>query len=208
MDGTAGNVGGGVEEREVKLTVGADYVLPALTGMDGVTALDRGDERLRAVYWDTDDLGLARAGVGMRHRNGVWTYKGRSRRHGDAVVREEVEVAGDGDRIPEAVRERVEQWVEPGSTHPTARLDTIRHRVDIVAGASSAELVHDRVTVLDGTREVARFAEVEVEFGPMSAALADRIVQLLVTGGATVDTTPKYLRALRALGHDPPERTW
>jgi inorganic triphosphatase YgiF len=193
------------EEREIKLAVGDDFAMPDTSGLLGVSAVDRGDETLRAVYWDSDDLGLARAGMGIRHRNGVWTYKGRSRREGDAVVREEVEMSAQGGAIPDEIRARVRRWLDPEHLHPIAELDTVRRQFDLAQGDHRVELVHDRVTVLDGTRPVARFAEVEVEFDAGCQDLADRVVDLLRSAGAVVDTTPKYLRALRALGFDPPE---
>jgi inorganic triphosphatase YgiF len=202
--GAPGASQGGVEEREVKLTVPDGWQLPPLTQLDGVTATDRGDERLQAVYWDTDDLGLARAGVGLRHRNGTWGFKGTSRREGDALVREEVEVVAGIDNIPHLVRERCQLLVEIRALHPVAELDTMRHTVDIRDARSQVELVHDRVTVVDGGRVVARFAEVEVEFAVTAQQLADRLVRMLVAGGAVVDTIPKYVRALRALGRDAP----
>ncbi len=203
--GVAGTSDGGAEEREVKLAVAKEWVLPALSGLEGVSTMDRGDEPLRAVYWDTDDLRLARAGVGIRHRNGVWTFKGRSRREGNAVVRDELEVPGHPDTFPPLVRARVEQWVDPAAIHPVAELDTLRHTVDASAGEQRAEVVHDRVRVVDGEREAGRFAEVEVEFEPRSQGLADRVVGVLIEHGAVVDATPKYVRALRALGHQPPQ---
>jgi inorganic triphosphatase YgiF len=202
--GAPGASQGGVEEREIKLAVPDGWQLPSLTQLDGVTATDRGDERLQAVYWDTDDLGLARAGVGLRHRNGTWGFKGTSRREGDALVREEVEVVAGTDNIPPVVRERVATFVEIPALHPVAELDTMRHTIDVRDARSQVELVHDRVTVIDGNRVVARFAEVEVEFAVAAQRLADRLVQMLVDGGAVVDTIPKYVRALRALGHDAP----
>jgi inorganic triphosphatase YgiF len=202
---TGGNDGASAEEREVKLAVGEDFELPALTGLDGVVVVDRGDQTLRSVYWDTAELGLAHAGVGLRHRNGVWAYKGRSRREGAAVVREELELNADGAIIPPGICARVRGWVEPAALRPVAELDTVRHQVDVACGASTAELVHDRVRVLAGERVVASFAEVEVEHGGASQELADRLVSLLVASGAVVDATPKFVRALRALGHDPPE---
>jgi inorganic triphosphatase YgiF len=205
MTGAAGS-GEGIEEREVKLAVATDFVLPSLSGLVGVTAVDEGEELQRAVYWDTDDLGLAHAGVGVRHRNGIWTFKGRSRRDGDAVVRDELEVAAPADTISPAVRSRLEQWVDAASLHPVASVDTVRHRIDVTDGTGRAELVHDRVSVLDGTRVVARFAEVEVEYTEDGRSLADRVVSLLVASGAVVDPTPKYVRALRALGHEPPDK--
>jgi inorganic triphosphatase YgiF len=202
--GAPGASQGGVEEREVKLAVPDGWRLPSLTQLDGVTATDRGDERLQAVYWDTDDLGLARAGVGLRHRNGTWGFKGSSRREGDALVREEVEVVAGIDNIPPAVRARCEAFVDLTALHPIAELDTMRHTIDVRSSESQVELVHDRVTVIDGDRVVARFAEVEVEFAIAAQQLADRLVRLLVDGGAVVDTIPKYVRALRALGRDAP----
>lgn len=202
--GTPGASQGAAEEREVKLAVPDGWQLPSLTQLDGVTATDRGDERLHAVYWDTDDLGLARAGVGLRHRNGTWGFKGTSRREGDALVREEVEVVAGIDNIPHLVRERCQLFVEIPALHPVAELDTMRHTVDIRDAESRVELVHDRVTVIDGNRVVARFAEVEVEFAVTAQQLADRLVRMLVDGGAVVDTIPKYVRALRALGRDAP----
>lgn len=199
---------GGAEEREVKLAVADDFSLPPLDGLDGAGVTDHGDQRLRAVYWDSDQLALAHAGVGLRHRNGVWTYKGGSRREGDAVVREEVETEAAGDSIPPLMRERVRHWVDPSALHPVAELDTLRRQVDIAVAGNSVELVHDRVRVLDGTRVVSSFGEVEVEHDRAAQDLADRVVSLLVTAGAVVDATPKYFRALRALGHEPPATSW
>jgi inorganic triphosphatase YgiF len=204
---TTGAPADGVEEREVKLAVTDDFVIPPISDLGGPVAVDAGEQLLRSVYWDTDDLQLARAGVGVRNRNGIWAFKGRSRREGDAVVREELEVAGDADSIPSQVRARLEQWVDPHSVHPVAQLDTLRRTIDIAGGSARAELVHDRVSVVDGARVVARFDEVEVEFNADSSALAERVVNLLQGHCAVVDARPKYLRALSFLGHDPPDLT-
>jgi inorganic triphosphatase YgiF len=202
---TTGVPADGVEEREVKLVVTDGFVLPPLSDLVGLVAVDAGEQLLRSVYWDTDDLQLARAGVGVRHRNGIWAFKGRSRREGDAVVREELEIAGDDGDMPSPVRARLEQWVDSGAVHPVAHLDTLRRTIDITDANARAELVHDRVSVVDGTRTVARFDEVEVEFNEQSSALAERVVDLLKAHGAVVDTTPKYMRALSFLGHHPPD---
>lgn len=198
---------GGSEEREVKLAVPAGFVLPSLDELGDVTTHDHGENHLRAVYWETDDLVLARAGVGVRHRNGVWTFKGRSRLEGEAVVREEVELEGPAGSIPAALRRRLATWVDVGALRPIAQLRTVRRQIDVSCATLSAELVHDRVSVRDGAREVAFFEEVEVEFAAESLPLADRIVRLLIDHGAAVDPTAKLVRALRALGHEPPVLT-
>jgi inorganic triphosphatase YgiF len=195
----------GVDEREVKMAVPDGFLLPALGELTGVTVTDRGDEVLHAVYWDTGALELANGGVGVRHRNGVWAFKGRSHRDGNAVVREELEIAGDAEHIPKPIGERLARWVTVAEVHPVAALRTVRHTFDVSDGTASAELVHDRVSVREGAEECSRFEEVEVEYETASTALADRLVALLAGHGATIDTTPKYLRALRLLGHHPPE---
>ena len=195
----------GDEEREVKLAVGAGWALPELAERPGDIAEDRGVSRLRAVYWDTDDLALVRAQVGLRHRDGTWTFKGPARADGDAVVREELERPGDAAVIPDTIRDRLRPLVEVAALHPVAELETDRHRVDVRSGAETVEVVHDSVRVMRDGTAVTSFAEVEVEFPPACAGLARRVTALLVSQGAAVDPTPKYLRALRALGHSVPE---
>ena len=201
-----GDVAGPPEEREVKLRVGADFVLPDLADDGATTIVDEGENLLVAVYWDTDGLDLAGAGVGLRHRNGTWTYKGRSRRDGDAVVREEREVeAADDAHLPDALLAMVGQSADPASVHPIATVRTRRRTLRLQRGDQSVEVVSDHVTVCDGDRPVATFSEVETEYSRDSQGLADRVVARLVEAGAVVDGTAKVVRALRALGHNPPE---
>src|SRR5215218_9063233 len=58
-------------EVERKLDVDGAFVLPDLTGVEGVAAVDPPVEQsLEAVYHDTDDLRLARARVTLRRRTG------------------------------------------------------------------------------------------------------------------------------------------
>ncbi|MDQ2961100.1 MAG: CYTH domain-containing protein [Candidatus Dormibacteraeota bacterium] len=198
--------GAGVpEEREVKLTVDADFTLPPLDTLPGVTLDDRGTDTLRAVYLDTDDLALAHAGVGLRHRNGTWTYKGRSRHEGDSVVREEREVEAPDAAIPAELQEAVAPHVDVGRLRPIAVVVTERHTILVDRGRESVELVHDRVTVESGPTIVDRFTAVEVEYEQPSTDLAGVVVQALTDAGAVLDRTAKYVRALRALGYDVPD---
>src|SRR3954469_20418892 len=58
-------------EIERKFDVDPGFVLPDLTGVDGVARVEEPEERrLEAVYHDTADLRLARAAVTMRRRTG------------------------------------------------------------------------------------------------------------------------------------------
>ena len=53
-----------MREREVKLSAGEDFRFPDLSGLsEDVVAAPRNDERLSTVYFDSDDLRLARWGA-------------------------------------------------------------------------------------------------------------------------------------------------
>jgi hypothetical protein len=80
---------------------------------------------------------------------------------------------------------------------------TARHTVDLVAGdARRAEVADDRVSVRSDDRTVATFREVEVELFAADDALIDAVMTRLRSAGAgEPESTPKYVRALRALGH-------
>ena len=93
--------------------------------------------------------------------------------------------------------------------HPVAQLVTDRHSVDLVAGDTRrAEVADDRVSVRSGDATVDAFGEVEVELFDAEAALIDAVMaRLRAAGVGEPHSTPKYVRALRALGHEIPERT-
>jgi inorganic triphosphatase YgiF len=197
------------EEREIKIPVDPDFELPDLDGVvDGTRAVDRGDVELSATYWDTDELTLLHAKLGLRHRSapgeaGKWTLKAGARMIGDAVSREETDFAGAPQQPPEAAMDVVRAAVGDVTLHPIASLVTDRHTVDLVAGDTRrAEVADDLVAVRSGERTVETFREVEVELFDADAALIDAVMALLRAAGAGApDSTPKYVRALRALGH-------
>jgi inorganic triphosphatase YgiF len=202
------------EEREIKIPVDTDFVLPDLDGVvEGTHAVDRGTVELSATYWDTDDLTLLRANLGLRHRSapgetGKWTLKAGSRMVGDAVSREETDFAGPAEQPPQAAIDVIRLVVGEIALHPIARLVTDRHTVDLVAGeARRAEVADDRVSVRSDTRTVEPFREVEVELFDADDTLIDAVMARLRSAGVGApDSTPKYVRALRALGHDIPDR--
>lgn len=202
------------EEREIKLPVDEDFALPDLDGVvEGTRAVDRGVVELSATYWDTDDLTLLRAGLGLRHRSapgepGKWTLKAGSRMVGHAVSREETDFAGPPGQPPEAAIDMIRREIGEVDLHPVAHLVTDRHTVDLVAGDTRrAEVADDRVSVRSGSSVVETFREVEVELFDADDALIDAVMARLGAAGAgEPESTPKYVRALRALGHTIPER--
>jgi inorganic triphosphatase YgiF len=198
------------EEQEIKIPVSADFVLPDLDAVvPGTRAVDRGLLELSATYWDTDQLTLLHAQLGLRHRSasgetGRWTLKAGSRHVGLAVSREETDFAGPPDAPPDDALAMVRDSVGDVSLHPVASLVTIRHTIDLVAGETRcAEVADDLVSVRLEDRTVETFREVEVELYDAGAELIDAVIaRLRGAGAADPDSTPKYVRALRALGHD------
>ena len=93
--------------------------------------------------------------------------------------------------------------------HPVAQLVTDRRTVDLVAGgARRAEVADDNVSVRSGQAIVDTFREVEVELFDADDALIEAVIaRLRAAGAGDPDSTPKYVRALRALGHDIPDTT-
>ncbi len=198
------------EEREIKIPVDAQFVLPDLDGIvEGTRAVDRGTVELSATYWDTDELTLLHAKLGLRHRSapgepGRWTIKAGDRMVGHAVSREETDFPGAPDRPPQAAIDVIRAAVGDVTLHPVAQLVTDRHTVDLIAGDTRrAEVADDRVSVRSGAAIVETFREVEVELFDADSALIDAVMARLRDAGVgRPNSTPKYVRALRALGHD------
>lgn len=213
-------------EREVKLGAEADFVLPDLTGvLPGAVVSVEAPRRLRATYWDTADLRLARAGITVRHRagegaegatelsrdeppgGGGWTVKlpAGDNRPGGLMSRREVEFDGPPDAVPGPVAGFVRAHVRSTPLVAVARLTTRRVSLDLrgPTGAPLAQVDDDTVTVDevigdgDGGRP-AYFREIEVELGPdASEEVARAVVDRLVKAGATqTNPVPKALRAL------------
>lgn len=192
-------------EREIKLAVPSGFAMPRLDRLAGTRAETAIQHQLDAVYWDSDDLALERQHCGLRHRNGVWTFKGPAAHQGAAVVREEVELSGPPEQMPPAIAERVARLVTVASLRPVVRVSNLRTVVVVHRGQESVEVCHDRVAVHHGEGIALRYTEVELEHGDDSAPLAADLVHLLARHGATPSHAGKYRRALEAVGLLRPE---
>lgn len=200
-------------EREVKLGAWAGFTLPDLNDIaEGVTAESRPERSLRAVYYDTADLRLARWGVTLRHRSGEgsgWTVKLPEGEEGPALVRREVNRDGGPGRVPPAAHDLVKAYVRNAPLVAVAQMRTRRLAVELrdVEGQPIAEVVDDEVSVLHGGRVAARFREVEVEVTRRAdAELLEAIIdRLREVGAGEPDPTPKLVRALGARALGPPE---
>ncbi|HUQ64481.1 MAG TPA: CYTH and CHAD domain-containing protein [Acidimicrobiales bacterium] len=200
-------------EREVKLGAWAGFTLPDLNGVaEGITAVERPERALRAVYHDTADLRLARWGVTLRHRTGQgsgWTVKLPEGEEGPALVRREVNRDGAPGKVPPAANDLVRAYVRNAPLVAVAQMRTRRRAVELLdaEGQAVAEVVDDEVSVLHGGRVAARFREVEVEVTDRagSEVLDAVIARLREVGAGQPDPTPKLVRALGARALGPPE---
>ncbi len=203
-----------MRELEVKLSVDDPFVTPSLTataaGIAGMSELPTVD--LRATYYDTADLRLARCGVTLRFRSGEahqsqWTLKLPTTAESSAIARDELNFEGTARRVPEAARELVTAFVRSGELQPVTRLRTRRRRWSLQSsdGDELAELVDDRVAVLQRNRIVARFRELEIEARRLDGPELEEIASVLRRAGAAPTATPKALRALGTRALAPPD---
>jgi hypothetical protein len=163
-------------EVERKYDVDTDTPLPVWDGIPGVTAVTDGEARaLDALYLDTADGALSRAGVALRRRTGGpdegWHVKGP--REGDGRL-ELGWPLGTGDDVPADAAAAIAQWTtEPLA--PLARIENDRTAYLLTGPAGViAEFVDDRVRATDLRSGAQReWREWEMELGP--AAPADAV---------------------------------
>ncbi len=190
-------------EREVKLAAWGGFSLPDLFGVvEGVGSRPLAERRLDAIYYDTRDLRLARAGVSLRHRTGddpPWTVKLPEGERGPIMNRREILFAGPIGTLPPQAAALVRAYTRTAALVPVARLKTRRTGVELVVDDQKvAEVVDDEVSVYHGRRLASRFREVEVEIEPEAppGLLAAVVGRLRAAGAGDADGTAKVARAL------------
>src|SRR3954452_23450203 len=201
-------------EVELKLAVEGSFapsLAPDRAGVAGIEELPPLD--LRATYYDTPDLRLARSGITLRHRTGEgdrpgWTLKLPEKSARDSSSRDELEFEGPGTAIPDEAEDLVAAFVRNAALTPVARLRTRRRRWSLhdPDGKEVAELVDDRVSVLQRGRVVERFRELEIEGRGLDREGVERIANVLTeNGAAAAPQVPKLVRALGPRATAPPE---
>jgi CHAD domain-containing protein len=191
-------------ELELKFSAPADFAAGALTSQAGIEEIaELPALNLVALYYDTDDLRLARAGVTLRFRTGddngaAWTLKLPSL--DTRELRDEVVIGQtNGTSIPDEARRLTTAFARGAELRKVARLRTRRRRWSLreTGGRELAELVDDRVSVFDGNRVTQRFHELEVEARSSDLAGLRRIEDALgQMGFAPTSQSPKVVRAL------------
>jgi CHAD domain-containing protein len=199
-----------VLEEERKYDVDSGFAMPDLSGAvpDGGRVVVRPARRLRATYYDTTDLRLARAGASLRYRRGddePWTVKLPTAAVG---VRDEISLPGPAATVPERLLELVTVHTRGAAVAPVTTLATVRHAYQLCDHDDKVlvEVVDDTVSVHEGRRVVMRFREVEVERKAGKPRLLDRVEAVLRDAGAVAgDFTPKHVRALGLPATQPPD---
>ncbi|GAA5209367.1 CYTH domain-containing protein [Microbacterium kyungheense] len=200
-------------EIELKFDVDADTPLPDWSGLPGVTSLGAGEVRdLDAVYLDTVDLALARAGYAVRRRTGGpdegWHIKGPRDAEGGRIELQ-WPLGAEGTTVPDAVAAALATVAASTDYAPIARIRNQRtaYALQDADGGLVAEFVDDHVVATDerdGTRRAWR--EWEFELGPAAPASADTRAALFAAaedavraaGGREAASASKLARALGA----------
>ncbi len=197
-------------EREVKLSVPNEFVLPDLNGvLADATAIAADQLTLDATYYDTPDLRLARWGCSLRYRsNDGWSVKLPASTQGDVLARHEIAFEGSPEQVPAAAADLLHAYIRREPIQPALQLSTVRRRVRLLRedGSRLAEVDDDEVSVLEGNPGM-RFRELEVELGETADAvlLPMLTARLRAAGAGTSDGAPKHIRALGAPASAPPE---
>ncbi len=181
-----------------KLEVPPGFALPQLTG----TPLE--PRTFTSTYLDTPDRRLGRVGITLRRRTerGVGSWQLRlPNGHG----RIELESPG-GRTPPEEFTSLLAGLLRDRKLEQVAVLRTHRQGVRARQGRTDvAEVVYDRVAIMDGRRIAERFEEVEIEAVDGDEVALNRLTATLLAAGAEPGNgTPKAFRAMAVPERDRP----
>lgn len=178
-------------ERKYEATDGVE--LPGWSGMDGVEALVGPEEQtVEAVYFDTDDLRLARAGVTLRRRRGGEDAGWHLTLPAGGDGRDEVRVSdartGRRRTPPRELVGLTRAFGRGAALAPVAELTTVRRRWRLTDddGRVLVAVVDDRVSAhtLGASTSGLSWREVEVELGDDGDPdLLDRVERRLLEAG-------------------------
>jgi CHAD domain-containing protein len=195
-------------ETEFTFEPGPDPALPDLSDIAGVATVTKPRvQRLEAVYFDTDDLRLMRAGVTLRRRTGGddagWHLKVPA---ADDTGRTEVHAPlGRSTRQPpQRLRSAATAWTRDASLIPVATVHTRRlfRRLRDERRALVAEVCEDTVRgtrLLEGLDSETTWTEWELELGDAATGdVTDALVARLTEASGRPTTGSSKLR--RTLG--------
>jgi CHAD domain-containing protein len=190
-----------VSETEAKYEAEPDVVLPALDELPQVAATARAAEQLLvAVYFDTPDLRLLRAGITLRRRTGGEDAGWHLKLPVGGRTREEIRLPLDdisagasrrsGHRVPRELADLVRARSRGAALMPVASVSTRRQAISLLdpAGQVLAEVADDRVSAYreDDPSSAASWREVEVELAAGNNDLLTEVDTVLREHGLRV----------------------
>ncbi|PSL56775.1 CHAD domain-containing protein [Saccharothrix carnea] len=195
-----------VHETERKYEAAGGTALPDLADLPGVAAVAGPEEqRLEAVYYDTADLRLARAGLTLRRRTGGDDAGWHLKLPAGVDTREEVRLPPGraAKHPPKQLGSLVQVHARGNELAPVARIQTTRQRWQLVddKGRLLTEVVEDLVSgqALADDSPVDSWREIEVELGERGdVALLDRVEARLADAGISRSTSSAKLTRLLA----------
>ena len=154
-------------ETEWKYEAAAGATLPDLTGLPRVAAQsDDVEQVLTAVYLDTEDLILARAGITLRSRAGGGDAGWHLKLPESPGTRTELQLPPDRN-LPDELRALLTARLRGRQLYPVARITTKRRSrlLRDESGTALAQVVADEVVAetFGATTKLSRWHEVEVE---------------------------------------------
>ncbi|WP_033438359.1 CYTH and CHAD domain-containing protein [Saccharothrix sp. NRRL B-16314] len=195
-----------VNETERKYEAADGTALPPLADLPGVAAVAGPEEQhLEAVYYDTSDLRLARAGLTLRRRTGGDDAGWHLKLPVGVDTREEVRLPPGraAKHPPKQLGSLVQVHARGNDLEPVARIRTTRQRWQLVdeKGRLITEVVEDQVSgqsLADGS-PVDSWREIEVELGELGdIAMLDRVEARLSDAGIRRSTSSAKLTRLLA----------
>jgi hypothetical protein len=164
----------------------------------------RPDQELSTVYFDSEDLRLARWGLSFRYRDGQgWTVKLPSEGAGALLVRDEIVFDAGPEAPPPAAVDLVRGYLRHAELTRRVHLRRRRRRVLLqdTSGHVLADVVDDTVSVMNGRQAAGGFRELEIETtDAVPTGLLEAATVLLRDAGAGAsDLTPEYVRAIGGL---------
>jgi CHAD domain-containing protein len=202
-------------EEERKYDVDTAFQLPSLK-----EALPKGGrvvplpaKTLRATYFDTENVRLARAGISIRYRSGErgkppWTVKLPTT--GAAEARDEITRDGTRRTMPDDLVALLTAYHRGAPLQPAVTIRTLRKAYELRGrdGEVLVEIADDTVSVLEGRDVVDQFREIEVERKEGGAKLLDKVEAVLLEAGAKRGRfVAKHARAMGSRASAPPDLT-
>ncbi|ONH28657.1 CYTH and CHAD domain-containing protein [Pseudofrankia asymbiotica] len=199
-------------EVETKFDVDSTFVLPPLERVDEVTPAGAPTEhRLDAVYYDTEDLRLARNKITLRRREGGHDAGWHLKLPAGGAGRDEISRplgAGTPDgsdsdsTVPGDLADIVLATTRGRPLNPVARIQTVRRAVTLrdAAGRPRAEVADDtvRAQTLGAATTLSQWRELEVEALGDDLDVLPATATVLLRAGARPATGPSKLA--RTLG--------